>query len=445
MNHSAARFILRTLSLGVIVASGARASTDGKPPVVMDSVVVSEAKTHALFMGADISVEFQNDLRPVKDVFGASWVILMDRQERHISTKEATVGIQFTPALKLTDTFATIAGFMKTPSYSYDNDPSVKITKGLTRAAVVSSFLHGVADDRQAVADTIGNKALGGSAMMAGEASIQFGDTALMHTAQITGAIVHYPKAQPGAPFPSNPLVDSTLLQPQQLAQEQANVASAMAENGDEPSGRVATLGRDAMDVSFGVSSNKPLRHPYVVTIARFHPAGTKLGTLQNLVYAQALDPIDGHSSRVAFTETGYPPEYELVDFQFHLYDEGKEVATSISDKRVDMTRDEAFEYVKMEYMSVHRGDTLPPVAVMGRLPADLPTKIATGRYPDTFYVQVTKQGFPGELFADDACTKKIDDPYLAGTVGGLLFKPALEHGRPIKGVAAVNLAKLQI
>ena len=390
-------------------------------------------------------MDFQDDLCPVKDVFGASWVILVAGQERHIATKDATVGIQCTPSLKLTDRFATIAGFMKTPAYSYDNDPSVKITKGLTRAAVTSAFLQGVASDRQALADTIGNKALGGAAMMAGEASIQFGDAALMHTAQITGAIVHYPKAQPGSIAPVNPLVDSTGLDAQQLAQHEANEAAAMAANGDEPVGRVTTLGRDAMDIAFDVSSNRPLHNPYVVTIARFHPAGTKPGTVQNLVYAQALDPIDAHPTRVQFTETGYPPEYELLDFQFHLYNKGDEVATSISDKRVDMTRDEAFEYVKMEYLSVHHSDTLPPVPVMGNLPADLPTKIAIGKYPDTFYVQVTKRGLPGELFADDACTRKIDDPYLETTVRGLLFKPALAHGRPVEGVAAVNLAKLQI
>jgi hypothetical protein len=109
------------------------------------------------------------------------------------------------------------------------------------------------------------------------------------------------------------------------------------------------------------------------------------------------------------------------------------------------MTRDEAFEYVKMEYLSVHRGDTLPPVPVMGNLPADLPTMIAIGKYPDTFYVHVTTHGLPGDLFADDACTKPISDPYLETAVRGLLFKPALAHGKPVEGVAAVNLAKLQI
>src|SRR5471030_3290018 len=91
--------------LGALAASLQGSDTADKPPVVMQSVVVSEAKKHSLFMGADISVDFQNDLRPVKDVFGASWVILVDGQERHISTKEATVGLQCTPSLKLTDTF----------------------------------------------------------------------------------------------------------------------------------------------------------------------------------------------------------------------------------------------------------------------------------------------------------------------------------------------------
>jgi hypothetical protein len=418
----------------------------------MDSVVVSETKTHTLFMGADITVDYKNDLRPVKDVFGASWVIMVDGQERRIATKQSNVAIKFTPSLKLTDTSATITGFSKVPAYSWDNDPSVMITRGLTRAAMTSSMLQGVAQDRQNLADTVGNTALGGAAVAAASASQQFGDAALMFTAKVTGAIVHYPKAQAGSPFPpANPLVDSNFpVTEKGLALQQANAsaatAAAMAANGNEPSsGQVTTLGRDAMDIAFEVSSNKPLRHPYVVTLARFHPANARPGIVQNLVYAQALDPIDAHPTTVRFSETGYPPEYELLDFQLHLYDKGTEIATSISQDRVEMTRDEAFEYVKMEYISMHRSDTLPPVPAMGNLPSDLPTKLATGKYPETFFVTVTKKGLPVEVFADDGCTQKVEDPYLASVVQGLRFKPALAHGKPVEGVAALNLGKLQI
>jgi hypothetical protein len=451
MTFPAARNLMGALALGAVVAPGAGAPTDGKPPVMMDSIVVSETKTHTLFMGADITVDYKNDLRPVKDVFGGSWVIMVDGQERHIATRESSVGIKFTPSLKLTDTSATITGYSKVPAYSWSNDPSVMITKGLSRAAVVSTFLQGVADDGQHTADTASNKDLGGAAVAAG-ADHQFGDIANMQTARFIYAETHSnPNAKPGQLPGQDPFVPSEyfgMTGPQLnqvLANQNARIPQRQTENRGEPAGRLATLGRDAMDITFTVSSNKPLHNPYVVTMARFHPAGAKPGVVQNLVYAKALDPIDIHPTAVQFEEDGYPAEYELLDFQLHLYDRGREVATTVSEDRVEMTRDEAFEYVKMEYMSVHRSDTLPPVAAMGNLPSDLPTKLAIGKYPETFYVRVTKKGLPGEFFADESCARKIEDPYLASVVNGLRFKPALSHGKPVEGVAAVNLGKLQI
>jgi hypothetical protein len=438
--------------MGSVAAPGARASTDSRPPVLMDSVVVSETKTHTLFMGADIAVDFKSDMRPVKDVFGASWVIMVDGQERHIATRESTTSIKFTPSLKLTDTSATITGYSKVPVYSFDNDPSVKITRGLTRASVVSTFLQGVADDAQHTADTASNTALGGAAVAAG-ADHQFGDVANMQTAKFLYGATHInPLDKPGQ-IPGNvdPLMPSEyagLTGPQlnqALANQNALIPQRQTENRGEPAGRLTTLGRDAMEITFTVSSNKPLHNPYVVTLARFHPGGAKPGVVQNLVYAKALNPIDAHPTGVHFEEDGYPPDYELLDFQLHLYDKGTEVATTVSDDRVEMTRDEAFEYVKMEYLSVHRGDSLPPVPAMGKLPSDLPTKLAIGKYADTFYVKVTKEGLPAELFADNGCSTRIEDPYLKDVVQGLRFKPALAHGKPVDGVAALNLGKLQI
>src|ERR1035438_3233767 len=74
----------------------------------------------------------------------------------------------------------------------------------------------------------------------------------------------------------------------------------------------------------------------------------------------------------VHFYEEGFPPAFELQGFDVHLYNRGEEVATNVSPKRVELTRDEAFEYIKMEYISAHKGDTLAAVPVMGKLPADL-------------------------------------------------------------------------
>jgi hypothetical protein len=166
---------------------------------------------------------------------------------------------------------------------------------------------------------------------------------------------------------------------------------------------------------------------------------------VQNLVYAKALNPIYSQISHVHFTEEGFPFNYELIDFQIHIYDQGLEVATNLAQDRVELTRDEAFEYVKSEYVGAHKGATLPAVAVMGNLPSDLPTKLNAGKYDKPIYVSVSKDGLATGAYTDPICRDKIDDPYLNSVIGRIRFKPALSSGKPVDGVTALDLNKLTI
>jgi hypothetical protein len=202
-------------------------------------------------------------------------------------------------------------------------------------------------------------------------------------------------------------------------------------------------MGLDAMDVEFDIRASKPLHNPYVVTMTRFRAPGAKPGMVQNLVYAEAMHPIDEHLSHVHFVETGFPFNYELIDFQFHVYNRGEEIATNISADRVELTRDEAFQYIRMEYIGAHRGETLPPIPAMGRLPSDLRSQLSAGKYGTVFYVRVSKDGLADEAYADPACTRRINDAYLDSVVQRVRFKPALNSGKPIDGIATLNLAKL--
>ena len=420
-------------------------------PVKMDEVVVQETKTHTLFMGTDISLSLDKDLYPVRDVEGGSWVIEINHRDRVISAKSAPVNLKITPSLKLSEASATIEGFSGVRGYTFDNDPSVRLTRGINASAMTNVMLQGVARDAQNLSDTLGNTALGGAATLAATDK-QFGDAALIFSAQTSPAIKHPPKAIPGQPGPpANPLVNTTFdgADGQSLAILEAGIserkADAMAENGDEPGGRLVSSGVDAMEVEFQISSPRPLHTPYIVTITKFHARNSKPGLVQDLVYAKSLDPIYTQKSHVHFIEGGFPFDFELIDFQVHLYDRGVEVPTNLSRDRVEMTRSEAFEYVKAEYIGSHRDATRPPVPAMGRLPSELPNKLATGKYGETFYVKVSKDGLGEASFADAECSKRIDDPFLDSVVMGLRFKPALERGKPVEGVSAVNLSKLTI
>jgi hypothetical protein len=307
---------------------------------------------------------------------------------------------------------------------------------------------------------------------MAG-ADDQFSANAMMATAEYaysnshpTSTLGGFPVANPTAPTATtstsgNPMPPGLSVSPadtyklmfinptQQLnvgiTQHTANTFEDQAKNGDEPVGRIASGGLDAMDVEFDVRSPKPLRDPYVVTMTRFRPPGAKPGMVQNMVYAQSLHPIDEHLSHVHFVEEGFPFGYEVLDFQLHLYNQGEEVATNVAANRVELTREEAFEYVKVEYIGAHPRDTLPPVPVMGKLPANLPALLAQGKYAQPFYVRVSRDGLADAAYSDAACTKRVDDPYLDSVVMRVRFKPALDNGKPVDGVASLSLGKLPI
>ncbi len=449
-NAALCRVLIPALALGGAV-SPAFGDAKDKPPVVMEPVVVGEAKTHTLFMGADISVNLDKSLYPVRNVIGSSWVIVINGKDEVVSAKRAPLSLKITPTLKLTEISAKIEGFKRVPAYSYNNDPSVMLTRGLSQAASINADLLAVSANAQHLADTVGNAALGPSASFA-TADNQFGDKALLYGAMTLPAVTHPGKAIPGSAQPAPSGASNTSfngLSAQQVMQQVDNAVARAAlsqtENASEPAGRLTTMGFDAIDIDFTVSAVRTLFAPYVVTMTRFRTPDSKPGMVQTLVYAQALDPIYPHATNVHFTEEGFPFNYELIDFQLHLYDRGQEIATNISSKRVELTRDEAFEYVKMEYIGSHRDETLPAVPAMGRLPAELPTRLAAGKYNETFFTKVTKDGLADEAYVDGECATKVNDPFLNTVVRSIRFKPALAHGKPVDGIASLDLSKLQI
>jgi hypothetical protein len=420
--------------------SGFKTNVSRAAVTTMPAYTVDEAastKTHTLFMGADIALNLDKDTYGVHDVWGSNWVIEINGRNREVSAREAPLNLKITPTLKLTEVSATVVGFKRVAAYSYANDPNVLLTKGLNQSASMSNDLLAISQNAQHRLDASANKEF---APFAGSDD-QFGDAAIMATAQHAFADLHTRgiAAGIGVPLPSQVVGPRTSLQLSTAAMIN------QAANGNEPAGSLATRGLDAMDVEFDVRSSKPLHNPYVVTMTRFRTDKSGPGMVQNLVYAEALHPIDEHLTHVHFTEEGFPFNYELIDFQMHIYNRGEEVATNISADRVELTRDEAFEYVKMEYIGAHKGDTLPASPAMGKLPSDLPGLLAQGKYTAPFYVRVSKDGMATEAFSDAACTLKIDDEYLDSVVKRIRFKPALNAGKPVQGVASIKLSQLAI
>lgn len=363
-------------------------------------------REYTLFEGANIAVNLDKSIYPVRDVFGASWVVDINGQDKEISAKTGPVDLKITPALKLTEQSATISGFKREPGYSFANDPSVRLTRGMSMAADVNAGYQAAANQAAAVNPV--------AVSSSSQASNGGGDTEMVRAANMAGAS----------------MVSS--------ANSGAVAATELAERDS------TSNGYDAMNIEFEVSSQKPLEDPYLVTMVKFHPKGSGPGVIQSMVYAKALNPIDAHPTKVKFSQEGFPFDYEVIDFQLHLYNHGVEVATNIAPKRQEMTPDQAFNYVKDSYITAHKASTLPAAPIMGELPPDLSTQLAAGKYAEPIYVRVSKDGLANQAYSDAACTNKIVDPYLETVVKSIRFKPALTQGQPVDGVATLNLSRLK-
>ncbi len=362
-------------------------------------------KTYTLYLGANISVNLDKSIYPVRDVDGSAWVVDINGQKKVISAKQGPINLKIVPSLKLSEVSATIAGFKKEGAYTFANDPSVRLTQGLGKAATVNASYQAASNQASAIDPSFINT--GGTS-----GTTPSGGTSAAHGESTSAA------AAASASSGANASTDLMARQPD-------------------------NSGYDAMSVEFEISSAKPLQDPYIVTMARFHPPGSEPGTVQSLVFAKALDPIGATPTQVKFSEEGFPINYELVDFQLHLYDGGTEIATNIAEKREAMTFDQAFDYVKTVYLESHKGETMHAVPVMGDVPAALASHLEQGKYPEIVYVRVSKDGLADTVFADSACEKKIEDSYLLSVVKDIRFKPALAQGTPVEGVASLKLSQL--
>jgi len=417
--HPLSRRLIPSPGLRLLAAAAAilalRASAgaaEGAPPA------------YNLFEGTSLSVGQKGELHPVWDVEGGEWVVRIAGQPVMVTSKDGPVGMKMSQGLMLTETSATIAGLKADPAYTRANDPYLKFTQGMSKAA----------------ADTAGSD----SAASASTATM----AAAMSQTERTDS------SQPSnAPAGSSGSSNSS-----SEAGIAANAAAAATAQNEAATsvGSVPVVAAgpktvydsngeryDAMDVTFEVSSAKPLEQPYIVLIGQFHDRTAPEGVLQNWIYAQAVERIDSSPKKIHILRGGLPPAFEMKEFQVHLYNFGMEVATNVSPKLQVFTRDEAFDYIKSHYISSHKGATLPAIPALGDLPPDLHQRVTQGQVVQALYVKVSKDGVPTEAYTDKALTQKTDDPYVELILSGIRYKPALENGTPVESVATLNLGQL--
>lgn len=370
----------------------------------------AEARTHTLFMGADFDVQSNKVFHRVRDVSGGSFVIKVNGEEVLVPMNQAPVEFRIQQSLKLTENSATIGDLKGERAYSPANDPVKKFVREQPGGATHLQSSQAAMGSTMAQRDLGIAKSSGSPANIVAQVQQQANSVSASYSSALSAE---------GSDF--------------------NNVGSYSAKLQEELAKKLF----DAMDVTFEVASPQPLNSPYVVIVAQYRERDERPGIAHNWIYARTLEPIDSKPRKVRLLQGGLPPGFELLNFKLHLYDRGQELATNVADKRVPLTRDEAFLYLKIDYVSSHKEATLPPTAAMGKLPADLRSRLTSAQFAHTFFVKVSKDGLPGEVFLDEACAQKADDSYLLSVIRDIRFNPALDKGRAVDGVARLNFDSL--
>ncbi len=368
-------------------------------------------------MGADVDLRLKGDFCPVQSITQGSFLVRRRGEDVRVSADQGPVELRLKQTLKLTETSAAIDQLAMERVYTPANDPYRKFGReqpGTAPQQAATAALN-QAIDAQAQSDS---------------------------TQYWSETAKHY-----GASFINQAQASAV------SAQSGAASATVAQQSGSNNAGEFAArlqaeLDRqlfDAVEMTFVVSSDKPLADAYVVVSTFIHPPDTKPGTLQNWIYARALGAVGPTPQKVRFKHGGFPPGFTIERYQVHLYSRGEELATNLAAKRVELTFAEAFQYVCLNYVVSHKGATVRAAPVMGKLPSGWRQRLTAAQLAQPYFVRVARDGQPLGAFTDDACTQSVTDPYLASLVGEIRFTPALEQGRAVEGIARLRFADIQM
>jgi len=388
----------------VVAASRSAAAPDAN---------ATEPKTHTLFMGADFDLQVNGDFCRVQDVAGESFVVRAKGGERPITMGKGTLNIKVQDSLKLTEASATIAKLKGERAYTPANDPTKKFMN--QQPGSNSEAMAGMATG-----------------------SVVDATPGLGAASQATGLGSH-PEAVAAARAAVNSQASASLNS--QSFSEANNIGNYVGQMQRE----LALELFDAMDVTFAVSSEKPLTRPYVVIVARYHEKDATPGKVRNWIFAKALAPIGSKPQKVHILQGGFPLGFVIEDFKLHLFDRGQELATNVADKRVELTYSDAFRYFLFDYISGHKGASLPAAPVMGQLPEGWHTRLTPDQLTQSFFVKVSKDGMPLGAYADEACSQSVTDPYLQSVVKEIRFAPTLDKGKAVAGTTKLRLGDIRI
>lgn len=397
---------MTTLGAALLLAASfaGAASSAEKSPAPADP-----ATSHSMFMGLDLSVPYQEKTLPIIDVSDDSMIVSSEAKLLRVPTSERNFRLHVKHTLKVSDGAATIGEFTAEPGFSPEKDPYRKFEKAAGGAggtgAMIDLATVGMRGEEMALAAVTAVATASGQ-----DVSAAGGSVPAMNIANSTSAMVSAIQAGTSDQFQVGTY--------QQMLQEE-----------------LAEGNYDALDIAFTINSPEELTAPWIAVLVNYRNRDRPQEDVQTWIVTKALAPIGPKTKRVRFKQIGMPLGFLIQNYQVHLYNKGVEIATTEAPMRTVVSEEEAFQFRVIDYISSHEDATLPAAPAAGQLSQTLREHL-TSRYANKpVYVRVLATGRAERAYADKVCKTPIEDTELESLLTRVRFNPALEKGKPVKGV----------
>jgi hypothetical protein len=402
-------------------------------------------RNHVLFVGTDLSVKEGNEFY---HVVGAKKGALQIEKDRRLAEVRLGQGanIKVSRGVKLSSLSATISD-VKTESI---DRASARAQLAAMQSSMMLMSEAGDQEDRvhgnMTVLSAVGinPEAAGGAAVSrANLDEIQAG-----LAASYVGALPGIERSTTSANtllaqnIQTGPIDDEVTLDASDLPGLKSMTSSGLggATNLEYSLNRVKT-GTAEVELTFDVSSAQPLEHAYILVVANYASLN-KPDEVARQISAREFERIDTQPKRVKMIHAASMNGLLFKKFDIALFSNGQEVATNLSEKRLALTSDQAFQFFLIDYLSTHKGATRPPTPMLMTPRTEFRRDLATIETNQTIYADVDKMGNTLAISTDASGNQSVPAS-VESALRNVRFMPALRNGVPVGGQAKVMLAQL--
>ena len=363
----------------------------------------SAERTHQLFVGVDLFLPQGKELLPVINVAGNRTIVRTENGENE--TVGGVNGYRWKRIPRISRAPVTIENLENRTVYSPAKDPSRN--QGAKQTNIMNQF----ADELHLAQTASANFESIAAGAMASAPLEDLSATEALINASRTDFDRTYDAAAQGQELATN-------------HEYHERETRDLFEHGS----------KDALELTFEVSSPEVLAHAYAVLMIRVRNPD---GNFSDATFHKFIGDVGPKPRKVFIMKPGFQPGFETVSANVHIFNNGKEIATNMSEKRLDITSAEARQYLLLDHVASHRNETIPAAPVWHLAPADLRATPGPSSLDVNLVVEIDETGTLLSVLDSGV----IVPAHIHQIVRDLPFVPALDNGTAVESQLTLNLA----